>query len=143
VERIQGRTNLSRKRQHIKTPLVSIVDDDWSLVEATVSLVQSLGYSAEGFRSAEDFLESKQLLKTDCLILDIRMPSMGGFELQRRLAAGNYRMPIIFVTSYDSENMRTQAVQTGAVEFLCKPFSQESLSRAVRSALGKQKQDRS
>ena len=134
---------MSRKRQHIKTPLVSIVDDDWSLVEATVSLVQSLGYSAEGFRSAEDFLESKQLLKTDCLILDIRMPSMGGFELQRRLAAGNYRISIIFVTSYDSENMRTQAVQTGAVEFLCKPFSQESLSRAVRSALGKHKQDRS
>jgi FixJ family two-component response regulator len=134
---------VSRKRRHTKTPLVSIVDDDWSLVEATVNLVQSLGYSAEGFRSAEDFLESKQLLKTDCLILDIRMPSMGGFELQRRLAAGNYRIPIIFVSSYDSENMQIQAAQTGAVEFLCKPFSQESLSRAVRSALGKQKKDRS
>jgi FixJ family two-component response regulator len=134
---------LSNKRQHIKTPLISIVDDDWSLVEATVSLVQSVGYLAEGFRSAEDFLKSSQLLKTDCLILDIRMPSIGGFELQRRLAAGNYQIPIIFVTSYDGEDARIQAAQAGAVGFLCKPFSQESLFRAVRSALGSQRKDRS
>jgi len=134
---------LSRKRQHIKTRLVSVVDDDWSLVEATVSLVQSLGYVAEGFRSAEDFLESRQLLKTDCLILDIRMPSMGGFELQRRLAARNHQIPIIFVTSYDNEDARIQAAQAGAVGFLYKPFSQESLFLAVRSALGSQRKDRS
>lgn len=134
---------MSKKRQHNKGPLVSIVDDDWSLVEATVSLVQSLGYVAEGFRSAEDFLESRQLLKTDCLILDIRMPSMGGFELQRRLAARNHQIPIIFVTSYDNEDARIQAAQAGAVGFLYKPFSQESLFLAVRSALGSQRKDRS
>ena len=134
---------MSSKRQQIKTPLVSIVDDDWSLVEATVSLVQSVGYSAEGFCSAEDFLESRQLLKTDCLILDIRMPSMGGFELQRRLAAGSYQIPIIFVTSYDTEDARIQAAQTGAVGLLYKPFSQESLFLAVRSALGSRRKDTS
>jgi FixJ family two-component response regulator len=134
---------VSKKRQRVKTPLVSIVDDDWSLVEATVSLIQSLGYVAEGFRSAEDFLESRQLLKTDCLILDIRMPSMGGFELQRRLAARNYQIPIIFVTSYDSEDARIQAAQAGAMGFLYKPFSQESLFLALRSALGSQRKDRS
>ena len=134
---------MSRKRQQIKTPLVSIVDDDWSLVEATVSLIQSLGYVAEGFRSAEDFLESRQLLKTDCLILDILMPSMGGFELQRRLAAGSYQIPIIFVTSYDSEEARIEAAHAGAVGFLYKPFSQEALLMAVRSALGGQSKDRS
>ena len=134
---------MSKKRQRVKTPLVSIVDDDWSLVEATVSLIQSLGYVAEGFRSAEDFLESRQLLKTDCLILDIRMPSMGGFELQRRLAASNYQIPIIFVTSYDSEDARIQAAQAGAMGFLYKPFSQESLFLALRSALGSQRKDRS
>jgi FixJ family two-component response regulator len=127
---------LSKKRQRVKTPLVSIVDDDWSLAEATVSLIQSLGFAAEGFRSAEDFLASRQLLKTDCLILDIRMPSMGGFELQRRLAARNYQIPIIFVTSYDSEHARIQGAQAGVVGFLYKPFSQESLFLAVRSALG-------
>ena len=134
---------MSKKRQHIKTPLISIVDDDWSLVEATVSLVQSVGYLAEGFRSAEDFLKSSQLLKTDCLILDIRMPSVDGFELKRRLADRNCQIPIIFVTSYDSEDARIQAAKAGAAGFLCKPFNQESLFGAVRSALGSQRKDRS
>lgn len=134
---------MGNKRQHIKTPLISIVDDDWSLVEAIVSLIQSVGYLAEGFCSAEDFLKSSQLLKTDCLILDIRMPLMGGFELQRRLAARNYQIPIIFVTSDDSEDAQIQAAQAGAVGFLFKPFSQESLFLAVRSALGSQRKDRS
>jgi FixJ family two-component response regulator len=132
---------LSKKHRPIKTPLISVVDDDWSLVEATVSLIQSVGYLAEGFSSAEDFLKSSQLLKTDCLILDIRMPSMGGFELQRRLAARDYQIPIIFVTAYDSEDAQIQAAQAGAVEFLWKPFSQESLFRAVRSAIGNRRQD--
>jgi FixJ family two-component response regulator len=63
---------------------------------------------------------------------------MGGFELQRRLAAGNYRIPIIFITAYDSDDVHIQAFQAGAVEFLCKPFSQESLFQAVRSALANQ-----
>ena len=79
---------MGNKRQHIKVPLISVVDDDRSVVEAMVSLIQSVGYKAKGFRSAEDFLKSRQLLNTACLILDVRMPSMGGFELQRRLAAG-------------------------------------------------------
>ena len=74
----------------MKAPLISVVDDDQSVVEAMVSLIQSVGYKAKGFRSAEDFLKSRQLLSTACLILDVRMPSMGGFELHRRLAAGNY-----------------------------------------------------
>jgi len=69
---------LGKKRQHIKVPLISIVDDDRSVVEAMVSLIQSVGYKAKGFRSAEHFLKSRQLLNTACLILDVRMPSMGG-----------------------------------------------------------------
>jgi FixJ family two-component response regulator len=137
------RTWARNKPQEVKVPLISIVDDDWSLVEATVSLLESVGYLAEGFRSAENFLQSSQLLDTDCLILDVQMPSMGGLELQRTLAASNYRIPIIFVTSYDSEDARIQALQAGAVEFLSKPFSQESLSQAVRSALASRREDRS
>jgi FixJ family two-component response regulator len=125
---------LSKKRQHIKVPLISIVDDDRSVVEAMVSLIQSVGYKAKGFRSAEDFLKSRQLRNTACLILDVRMPSMGGFELERWLAAGN-RIPIIFITAYDSDDVHIQAFQAGAAGLLCKPFSQESLFQAVRSAL--------
>ena len=80
-------------------------------------------------------MKSRQLRNTACLILDVRMPSKGGFELQRRLAAGNYRIPIIFITSYDSDDVHIQAFQAGAVGLLCEPFSQESLFQAVRSAL--------
>jgi FixJ family two-component response regulator len=129
---------LGKKRQRTKVPLISVVDDDRSVVEAMVSLIQSVGYKAKGFHSAEDFLESGQLLNTACLILDVLMPSIGGFELQRRLAAGNYRIPIIFITSFDSDDVRSKAFQAGAVEFLYKPFSQESLFQAVRSALANQ-----
>jgi FixJ family two-component response regulator len=119
-------------------PLISIVDDDRSVVEAMVSLIQSVGYKAKGFRSAEDFLKSRQLPNTACLILDVRMPSMGGFELQRRLAARNYRIPIIFITAYDRDDIQIQAIEGGAVGLLCKPFSQESLFQAVRCALSNQ-----
>ena len=124
-------------------PLIAIVDDDWSLAEAMTSLLQSFGYLAEAFRSAEDFLQSPQMLKTNCLILDIRLPSMGGLELQQTLAARNYRIPIIFVTSYDSDDTSIQAFRAGAVEFLSKPFSQESLSHAVSRALGNRAEGKS
>ena len=126
---------MSKKRQRIKVPLISVVDDDPAVVEAMVSLIQSVGYKGKGFHSAEDFLKSRQLRNTACLILDVRMPSMGGFELQRRLATGNYRIPIIFITAYDSDDVHIQASQAGAAGLLCKPFSQESLFQAVRSAL--------
>ena len=129
---------MGKKRQHIKAPLISIVDDDQSVVEAMVSLIESVGYRAKGFRSAKDFLKSRQLVNSACLILDVLMPSIDGFELQRQLAARNYRIPIIFITSFDSDDVRIRAFQAGAVEFLCKPFTQESLFQAVRSALANQ-----
>jgi FixJ family two-component response regulator len=129
---------LGRKLQHSKNPLISIVDDDLSLVDAMVSLLQSAGYNAKGFHSADDFLKSRQLRNTVCLILDVRMPGMGGLELQRRLAAENFKIPIIFITSNDSEDVLAHAFQAGAVAFLYKPFSQESLFQAVRSALANQ-----
>jgi FixJ family two-component response regulator len=128
------------KRRQTKIPLICVVDDDGSVVEATVSLVESIGYIAEGFRSAEDFLKSPQLPNTNCLILDIR--SMDGFELQRRLTAGNQGIPIIFVTSYDSDDAKTEAREAGAVAFLSKPFSQDSLLQAVRSALASEREDK-
>jgi len=116
-------------------PLISVVDDDLSVVEATVSLLESVGFAAAGFVSAEDFLNSPQLRRSACLILDIRMPGMGGFELQRRLAAGNDHIPIIFITAHGDSDISAEALRRGAVAFLRKPFSQESLLDAVRSAL--------
>jgi len=112
-----------------KILLVSVVDDDRSIVEAIVSLLESVGYTAAGFVSAQGFLNSPQLRRTACLILDVRMPEMGGLELQRRLAAENLHIPIIFITAHGD-----QEVCEGTA-LLRKPFSQEALLGALRSAL--------
>jgi len=116
-------------------PLISVVDDDRSVVEAIVSLLESVGYAAAGFVSAQDFLNSPQLRRTACLILDVRMPGIGGLELQRRLAAENIHTPIIFITASGELEVSAKALSGGAVAFLRKPFSQESLFTALRSAL--------
>lgn len=129
---------MAKRVQLTKNSLISIVDDDRSMVESIVSLIQSVGYKAKGFYSADDFLKSNQLIKTSCLILDAYMPEIGGLELQRRLAATTHRIPIIFITAYDSDDLRTRALEAGAAGFLYKPFSEESLLQAVRSALSEQ-----
>ena len=117
--------------------LISVVDDDPSVVEGVVSLMESVGHAAVGFCSAEDFLSSSQLGRTACLILDVRMPGMGGLELQRRMTAAADHTPIIFITAHGEGNVSAEALRQGAVAFLRKPFSQESLLEAVRSALAK------
>lgn len=111
------------------------MDDDGSIVESVVSLLESVGYAATGFVSAQDFLKSPQLPRTACLILDVRMPGMGGFELQRRLAAENLHIPIIFITAHGAPEVSEEALKVGAVALLGKPFSQKSLVGALRSAL--------
>ena len=118
-----------------KVPLISVVDDDRSVVEAIVSLLESVGYAAAGFVSAQDFLNSPQLRRTACLILDVRMPGIGGLELQRRLAAENIHTPIIFITAHGDQELSAEVLTTGVTALLRKPFSQESLLGALRSAL--------
>jgi FixJ family two-component response regulator len=116
-------------------PMISIVDDDDSVRESIRSLIRSVGYSAEAYDSAEAFLNSSQRANADCLILDVRMPGMSGFELQRLLAADNSQVPIIFITAHGDEEARIRALNDGAVDFLFKPFSEEALLRAVDKAL--------
>jgi len=107
------------------------------MVEALVSLLESVGYNATGSASAEDFLSSSRLGQAACLILDVRMPGMGGLELQRRLAAQMDHTPIIFITAHGGQEISAEALRQGAVAFLQKPFSQESLLEAVDSALAR------
>lgn len=97
--------------------------------------MESVGYAAIGFRSAEDFLSSSQLGRTACLILDVHMPGMGGLELQRKLLAAADHTPVIFITAHGESNISAEAFRQRALAFLRKPFSQESLHEAVRSAL--------
>ena len=111
------------------------MDDDRSVVEAIVSLLESVGYAAAGFVSAQDFLNSPQLHRTASLILDVRMPGMGGLELQRRLAAENIHTPIIFITANGEQEVSAEVLTSGATALLRKPFNQESLLTALCSAL--------
>jgi CheY-like chemotaxis protein len=86
-----------------KVPVISIVDDDESVREATTGLVRSFGYVVATFASAEEFLQSDRVRDTSCLISDIQMPGLSGFELQDRLNAAGHRVPIIFITAFPEE----------------------------------------
>ena len=114
---------------------VAIIDDDQSIREAIKTLLDSLGLNVEEFSSAEGFLNSGRSQPFDCLLLDVRMPGLGGLELQRRLAADNSRIPIVFITAHYSEEDRTKAMEAGAIDFLNKPFSEHELLTAIGSAL--------
>ena len=117
------------------TKLVAIVDDDDLMRSAVQGLLKSVGWPAQAFASAEEFLQSGQHRQTACLIADIRMPGMSGLELQSRLNAEHCRIPTIFITAHGDAKMRLQALRAGAVEFLAKPFDDEALLQSVRAAL--------
>jgi FixJ family two-component response regulator len=117
------------------TSLVAIVDDDESMRAAIQDLLSSVGIRARSFESAEEFLRSGLQNEIGCLISDIRMPGMTGLELQAKLVAEGSRIPIIFITAHGNTRMRLQALKAGAIEFLGKPFDDESLLGSVRTAL--------
>jgi FixJ family two-component response regulator len=120
-----------------KVPIISIIDDDESIRIATKSLVRSLGFSAYTFASADEFLASPQMADTACVISDVQMPNMSGIELQERLAATGYRMPVIFITAYPDENVRVRAMNAGAICYLNKPFDLQTLINCLGEALKK------
>ena len=115
--------------------MVSIVDDDELMRGALQGLLKEAGLPARAFASAEEFLSSGAQHLSSCLIADIRMPGMSGLDLQARLNAERIRIPIIFITAHGDERMRLQALRSGAVEFLTKPFDDQLLLDAVRAAL--------
>jgi CheY-like chemotaxis protein len=116
--------------------LIVVIDDDKSVRKSVKMLLRSAGYRVETFESAETYLESGAATETVCLILDIRMPGMGGLELQIRLNDGNARLPIIFITAHDDGSLRQQVIQAGAVEILHKPFAPNALLSTVQAAVG-------
>jgi FixJ family two-component response regulator len=115
--------------------LVAVVDDDESVRESLPDLLREFGFATRSFSSAEEFLTSDSLVQTGCLILDVAMPGMTGFDLQRELKLRGHSIPIIFITAHKDEVVRRRAFQQGAVEFLFKPFSDTALLQALNTAL--------
>jgi FixJ family two-component response regulator len=116
-------------------PMISIVDDDESVRDATKSLLRSSGYTAQSFGSAEEFLESAQLAETDCLVTDVQMPGLSGVELQDRLLSDGHDVPTIFISAFPNPRLERQVLKSGAIAYLRKPFKEEELLEYIGAAL--------
>ena len=114
---------------------VSIVDDDESVREGMVGLMQSHGYLAKAFESAESFLGSGSVHGTDCLIADMHMLGMTGLDLVGRLAASGNSVPVILITARYDESVRARALEAGVFCYLTKPFYENDLLRCISSAV--------
>jgi FixJ family two-component response regulator len=132
---VQDLLREARKTRVPETQKISIVDDDEAVREALKSLLKSVGFQADTFASAEEFLSSGQLPCTACLILDVRMPGMSGVELHDRLSASHRGLPVVFISAHADDDARARALENGAVGFLQKPFSDEALLGAIDAAV--------
>jgi FixJ family two-component response regulator len=128
VERCAGGTLSSQS-------LISIVDDDQPFRESMQRLTRSLGYTADVFSSAADFLASRRLGETACLITDIHMPGMTGVDLYRHLIETGHAIPTILVTAYPNEVERARALKDGVLCYLRKPVDEHSLCECLRAAM--------
>ena len=119
----------------LNSRLISIVDDNQPFRESMRKLVMLLGYNVEAFSSAADFLASRLLPETACLIADVHMPGMTGIELHRHLVAAGYAIPTILVTAYPDEVVGDRALKDGVVCYLSKPVDDNHLERCLHWAL--------
>jgi FixJ family two-component response regulator len=125
--------------RHPREPLlalIAVVDDDPSIRLATDSLLRSRGYAVCTFASASDFLQSDELNRIACVITDVRMPLMGGIELQATLRAQGSSVPFVFITAFPEASIHMQAMRGGGTGILTKPFDAPTLIRYVETALG-------
>jgi len=127
-------------RQHApmsRTPVVYVVDDDASVRRSLELLIDSAGWHALAFASAQAFLSRAPVPAPSCLVLDVTLPDLNGLELQRRLAAERIQMPIIFISAHGDVPMTVRAMKAGAMEFLTKPFRDDVLLSAIQDALAR------
>lgn len=117
-------------------PFVAIVDDDESVRKALRRLLCSAGLKVETFATGADFLQSLKEHKPDCIVLDVHMPEMTGFDLQARLAASGPLLPVVIITGYDSTETQDRVMAAGAVAYLRKPINDKALLDAIHSAVG-------
>lgn len=116
--------------------MVFVVDDDVSVRESLELMIRAAGWQSETFTSAQEFLSRPRPTVPCCLVLDVRLPGLSGLELQQQLAERT-DMPIIFITGHGDVPMTVQAMKAGAVEFLTKPFKDDVLLDAIRSAISR------
>ncbi len=121
------RSGKGRQPRTEQAPVVAIVDDDASVRQSMLRLIRSFGYSAEAFGSGDEFLRSPTAAETACLLLDVRMPSMDGLEVQRRLAEKDAEVPVVFITGQATDDEERCARRAGAVDFLRKPVGRATL----------------
>ena len=116
---------------------VYVVDDDESVRASLKLLIESCGYPAVTFKSAEDFLHSSFRGSAGCLVLDIHLPGMSGFDLHKQLVMSQTRIPVIFITGHDRPRMEDEAMRLGGIAYLKKPFEEQCLLDAIQLACEK------
>ena len=121
-------------------PTVYLVDDDAAVCRSLARLMKAVGYQARTFSSPDEFLRHYRDQGPACLVLDMQLPGMTGLELQRTLATGQWRLPIVFITGHGDVPTSVQAMKGGAVDFLPKPFLDADLLHAVAHALDRSQQ---
>jgi FixJ family two-component response regulator len=120
-----------------RAPTVFIIDDDAGVRASIQDLLDSSGLRSESYETAEQFLRINRPDGPSCLVLDVRLPGVGGLDFQSRLADAGVQIPIIFITGHGDIPMTVKAMKSGAVEFLTKPFRDRELLDAIRQALGR------
>ena len=125
----------TREAQVQKAPLISIVEDDEAVREGLTDLIKSMGFGAESYSSASDFLKSADRRITSCLIADVQMPEMTGLELHDRQVKLGDNIPTILITAFPNDRDRKWAARSGVICYLAKPFNDDDLFACIRSAL--------
>lgn len=119
----------------MEQPIVFVIDDDESICRSLRRLLQSVGFHVRTFISGNDFLNQGCQIMSGCIILDVRMPEIGGLELQKKLNDSGCKMPIIFMSAHQDTGIREKALNAGAIAFLQKPFEDQILIETIHSAL--------
>lgn len=126
-----------------ETSIAYVIDDDAGLRDGISNLLRSVDIPSQTFGSTKEFLRSKRADIPGCLILDVRLPGMSGLEFQTELKKLGVDLPVVFITAHADVPMGVQAMKAGAIEFLCKPFREQELLDAVRTAINKDAEQRS
>jgi len=126
----------------VSASAIRVIDDDASWRRSITRLLAASGYEVMSYESAEQFLQADDFSTPGCILLDVRMPSLSGLQLQRSLAAKSHALPIVFLTGHGDIPMSVHAMRAGAEDFLTKPVSSEALLAAVQRALARDSERR-